>query len=263
MSRLLRIALVVALLIPLPLFAKRFCWLDFVDATYHSLLWLHEHMMAVFLLYGVLLGGAAIVRVARVHGGFVSLEELCSEPPERAVAAFLRAAHRFAIDPVRLVYVDVSAVFCFTIPGRRVVISKGFLETLDDDELELVASHEILHVRRHDATRALLWHIVFNALVVPGFDRLERELYSRRELRVDAVARLADPVRYDLLLARFREAGFCSSSPVAAFQNSPRSALPRALIAFSAVIPLVLLALLATSHIVVITDLAYLHSHHC
>ncbi|TAM59546.1 hypothetical protein EPN52_07595 [bacterium] len=262
MSRYLRAGLVALSLVPLGFFAKRFCWLDFVDVTYHGLLWLHEHMIAVFVVYGGLLVVAALLRVARVQGALLSIEELCSEPPAEVSAAFARAGERLESRPVAVIYVDVPAIFCFAIPGRRIVFSRGMLDALDATELDLVARHEVAHARRGDAIRALLWHLLFAGLVVPGFDALENALYRRRERYADAIARILDPPAYDALTARFQRAGLCSTAPVAAFQVA-RIPARKLSSAFASVTPFALVLLVALSHVAVVTHLAYLQIHHC
>ena len=259
-----RLLLIMMVCVPVGIFAERFCWFHFADMFYHGLLWLHSHIGVVFAAYAVLFAAAAIFRLARVYRHFVSLEELCSEPPPNVRQSLERAAYSLAVRSApKVVYVDVPGLFCFTILGGRVVISRGFLETLEGSELALVAQHEALHLQRKDAARALLWHLLFAALIVPGFEWLEYALYRNRERCVDQLTRVCNPQVYDGLIARFRKAGLYATTPAAPFQATPR--VPKTtfsrLFAFFA--PSALLMLAALSHVRVVMHLAYLQTHHC
>ena len=258
--RIARVLLFAVLLVPLGLLAGRFCSIDVVDPVYHGLLWLHEHLLILVVTFGAVSAATAILRFARISEQLRALEMLSSETPTAVARAFARVTYQRR--PAAVVYVDVPAVFCFAVFGRRVMISRGFTELLDDDELRLVAEHEVLHAERGDPLRALLWHLFFAALVVPGFDRLEAILYARRERAVDLRARSLDPPGYDALIERF-DTTMCGRAPVAAFRTSGLQAVQVVQALVPAAAPLAFLAMLLTSQILFTSNLSYLLAHHC
>ncbi len=256
-----RVLWLLIFLIPLGVLADRFCYFDFVDPFYHGLMYLHEELPIVFLVLAAMAAGAAIVRYVRTQGQLHALEALRSTPPAELQKAFASAAA--GRDEIDIVYVDVATAFCFTVFGGRVVISRGFVDLLDGNELRLVAEHETLHIRRGDPLRALLWHLLFAALIVPGFERLEDALYAGREREVDRFARHVDPPVYDGLVRRVGRA-ICGGTPGAAFRSlTPQDRASTVRMLAPAMIPIALLALLMVSHVLFVENLPYLTSHHC
>lgn len=249
--------------VPLGVFADRFCFVDFIDPTYHALLWLHVRLPLILVSLSLVSAAFAALRFTRIQGQLRALVALRSSPPAHVEDAFFSAAAYAGSHPLKLVYIAVPIPFCFTVFGGRIVVSRGLLDLLEPVELALIARHESLHVKARDPLKALLWHLVFAALIVPGFEPLEEVLYQRREREVDRRVNRAAPATYDRLLRRFRGA-MCRATPGASFRSiHPIAAgtVARALLPVS--VPAMLLLLLAASHIAFIDNLAYLQLHHC
>ena len=256
-----RVLWLVVFLIPLGVLADRYCYFNFTDPVYHALMWLHERLPVLFLCLAAISAGSAIIRYIRIQDRLRALEALRSTPSVGLQRAFANVdTGRDAID---LVYIDVPSAFCFTVFGGRVVISRGFSELLDNDELRLVAEHEALHIRRGDPLRALLWHLLFAALIVPGFERAEEALYARRERDVDTAARQVNPLMYDGLVQRVGRA-ICGGTPGAAFRSlAPQECVRTLRMLAPAMIPIALLTLLVASHVLFVKNLPFLTAHHC
>jgi Zn-dependent protease with chaperone function len=166
-------------LVPLGLFAGKYCWLDFVDPAYHSLLWLHQHMLTVVATLGALSIAAAVHRFARSQLGLRRLRRFAAEPPDRVARVFSAANLQWT-------YIQSDRSFCFTtFEGPTVFISSKLALELSEEQLAMVVDHERLHIVRKDPLRALLWHLFFAALIVPGFQGIEEALHRARETRVD------------------------------------------------------------------------------
>lgn len=260
--RLVRLLWVVLFILPLGLFANRLCYIDVVDPTYHALLWMHERMGYLFAGIALPSVSLAFARFVRIQGQLRALDTLRSPTPTHIREPFTQVAAAVGTRRFDIVYVDVPMVFCFSVFGGRVVISRGFSEALTGPELRLVAFHELHHIRAADPFKALIWHLVFAALIVPGLEPLEDGLYQRRERRIDLSVSIGDQTLYQSLLSRFRSA-MCAatpSAPLRAFEmpgkRALRTFLPTAL-------PVALLVLLVTSHVVFVQNLPYLRAHHC
>lgn len=259
--RFVRLLWILLFILPLGLLADRLCYLNIVDPTYHALVWMHERMGYVLLGLAMVSAAAAFARFLRIQGQLRSLETLRSETPSHIVYAFNEAATQFGVRASDVLYVDVPMVFCFAVFGGRIVISRGFASLLEASDLRLVVAHELLHLRARDPLKALLWHLFFAALIVPGLEPLEDALYQRRERCVDRSARALDAIAYDRLLAQFSST-MCTGTPSSAFrvvESAPsaiRGLLPTAL-------PLGALALLVASHVSFVQNLSYLQAHHC
>jgi Zn-dependent protease with chaperone function len=248
--------------LPLTMVANRGCEFPGVDGAYHSALWLHENLPTLFLIAGLLSVGAVIVQVARVRARAATLFSLESPMPSTVASAFKTEAVRLNMRIPRVAYLDVNHPLCFALVGVRpaIVLSRGFIQDLDDREIGLIVRHELLHVRHGDPTQGFAWHIAFAALLLPAFAGLERWLASRRELRTNLKAAAADPAIYaELLRSRARnQRDIC----VEAFAAAER---PRSL-ATALAQPLVVLAVLVAlvySHEWFLQHLEFLTSHHC
>lgn len=260
--RLVRILWVAFFILPLGFFADRLCYIDVVDPSYHALLWMHEHMGYLLFAFALLSVSLAFARFLRIQGQLRALDTLRSPAPTDVESAFMHAATKLRIRKCELLYVDVPMIFCFAVFGGRVVISRGFAELVSAPELRLVATHELLHLRAADPLKALIWHLLFAALIVPGLEPLEDALYQRRERRIDRTLTSLDEPLYESLLGRFRSA-MCTSTPSAAFRAFDvahsgvfRTFLPAAL-------PVALFAVVVTSHVIFVQNLPYLQTHHC
>ncbi len=260
--RFARILWPIVFLIPLGVFADRFCYVNLTDPIYHGLMWLHERLPQLVLMLGVLSVATAAIRYVRFQRKLRALVALRSDPPDAVRDAFDEAAgDRVAVD---VVYIDAEPSFCFSIISGRAVISRGFVELLRPEELRLIAEHEVLHIEHRDPMRAFLWHLLFAALIVPGFEALEAVLYNRRERATDRSSRRLDPATYDGLLRRFNST-MCNGAQGSAFRtSSERVSAASALRALApTALPTTLLILLFASQIHFVQNLSYLRTHHC
>lgn len=261
--RWVRLLWVFVFLLPLGFFADRLCFINVVDPSYHALLWMHERLGYVFAGFALISCGAALLRFARIQGQIRSLTTLRDATPQPVEGAFRAAAAAVGLRRLDVVYVRVPMVFCFSVFGGRVILSRGFIESIDSNELPLVALHEAVHVRYADPNKALLWHLLFAALIVPGFEGLEDALYQRRERGVDRFVSVIDELGYGALLERFNTS-LCLGTPAAAFRSAaPASAKMSLKPLLSAGVPASLLALLLLSHELMLRNLPYLQTHHC
>jgi len=251
-------------LVPLTLVAGRGCRVPGVDPAYHSVMWMHENLPVLYVAAAALAAVAVTVRIARARSRAVTLFALASPLPGALKEAFAAEGARLDVPAPELAYLDVSAPLCFALIGRRpsIVVSRGFVEDLDADELAMVARHELLHIRHHDPLRGFAWHLAFAALLLPAFTGLERWLTSRRELRtnLEAADADADPDRYArLLVSRARERRSLCIEAVGPPERN--RGLPSALAAPAMV--LVVLASLALSHAWFLEHLSDLSARHC
>ena len=248
-------------LFPLSVVAGRFCWFGPTDDAYHGLVALHRVLPQLVLAAALLSIATVLVRVWLVRDRLNMLSALSSHPPEPLVDAFVIEAGRLGVVVPHLVYVSAAAPLCFTGFGFRrseVFISRGFIRDLDAMELRLVAHHEIVHVRKRHAAWNFFWHVVFSALVLPGFDGIERALRLRREAQANVSAAEVAPAVYErLLLRRARE------RQTLCFEGqSERRPNGFSLLAAPAAVVLFFIAL-SVSHADFMHDLPYLVTHHC
>jgi len=249
-------------LLPLKLVSDRFCWFGPADDAYHGLVALHRVLPELIIAAGALSVFTVTLRVAKIRDRLKLLAALSSDPPETLLAAFGIEAHRLDVTVPRIVYVTTALPLCFAGLGLRrpdVFLSRGFVQGLSDVELRLVAHHELVHLRDRHPAWNFVWHVMFAALVLPGFGGLERILRQRRELVANISAARIDPTVYEQLLQRrARERrSLCSDGQKA----------PGRLSRFSAVVAPVAVAglfvALGLSHADFMHDLPYLVTHHC
>lgn len=262
MLRAVRWAWPLLFFLPLTLVANRGCEFPGVDFAYHTELWMHENLPALFLVAGLVAVVAVLVRVTRARAKAATLFSLSSPMPPLVLAAFEAEAAQLAISVPRVAYLDVTAPLCFAMFGLHpaVVLSRGFIDGLEESDVRMVVRHELLHVKHRDPSRGFAWHIGFAALLLPAFSELERWLAGRRELRTNLEAAEENPGHYaDLLRSRARSRDdLC----VEAFGHVER---PRSFTAAIAqpIVVLLVLGALAYSHAWFMEHLAFLSSHHC
>lgn len=261
--RVLRAFWPVVFLVPLSWWADRGCAYAGVDPLYHATIWVHERLgwFVGALALVALLVVVTKIGLARIRFG--RLLALAETPPARLDAAFARASDDLAVPLPRIAYLDVSARIATTVFGPVVLLSRGLIDAVDDEELELIARHELAHANRGDAAAGVLWHLAFSALLIPGFEPLERRLHTRRERVANAVAADGREADYVALLSRFARGGdLCSETGLGLEAAAPRP--EDAWLAWIA--PLAVLALvvaLPLSHLAFRQDLPYLLAHHC
>ncbi len=248
-------------LFPISIASDRFCSFALTDSAYHAYLALHLFLPQVLIVAAVVSIATVVFRVNLVRERLGVLTTLASEPPQAVREAFGREAERLRIAVPHLVYVSAALPICFTgfdfrLP--KIFVSRGFVDGLDDVELNLMAHHELVHVRDHDATWNVIWHVAFAALVLPGFNGIERAFRYRRELRANLVASQIDPLRYERLLARrARERrSLC-------FEGQAERTRSRVVDAIAPVAVLSFFLALFVSHADFMHELPYLVTHHC
>lgn len=134
----------------------------------------------------VALTGAVLLALLWAQLEYTRRELLASVDAERITAASHPALHarvtrlaKLADHPVPDVAVaDVSVPNSFAMGGIRsgtVVVSRGLLETLPEDELEAVLAHELVHLKNRDAAVMTLASFL-PALVSEEFSPLEDRL---------------------------------------------------------------------------------------
>ena len=273
MFRFIRIAWLMIFLIPLVPLAGRFCNLLPTDAIYHSLVFLHEQLPLIIAAFVTASAIATLIKLARVRGRIQSLLALASPLPGRIQVIAWREAQMLRMRLPQIVYLDVPEPLCFaSIGGPLVFLSRGFVEALSDDDLTLILRHEMTHVRHRDPLRGVLVHLAFGALLVPGFEAIERALYLMRESHADAVAAQYGPEKYDSLLARLssaskQEASICRGVTFDSSALLRTGDAARGPVAWMRLLPAGAAAALIvgvfTSHAFFDDHLNYLLTHHC
>lgn len=259
-------------LVPLVPLAGRFCNLVPTDAVYHSLVFLHERLPLIIGILAAASVTATLIKLTRARIRIRTLLALASSPPERLRSIASREARMLRMSAPRILYLDVAEPLCFsTIGGPLAILSRGFTASLSDDDLTLVLRHELAHIRHRDPLRGALVHLACGALLVPGFEAVERALYLRRESRADDVASECGAEKYHSLLIRLsgaashetaicREVAFGSPSP-------PREGSVRKSVSWTRFIPsgaaAALIIGVAASHAFFDDHLNYLLAHHC
>jgi len=243
------------------------------DAIYHSLVFLHERLPLIIAFLVTASAIATIVKLTRVRGRIRTLLEFSSSLPSRIQAIALREAQTLSMPMPRIVYLDVPQTMCFaTIGGPLIILSRGFVERLSDDDLTLVLRHEMTHVQHRDPLRGVLVHLAFGALLVPGFEAIERTLYIKRESHADVVAAQYSPERYNSLLSRLSRAStedssicrgvaFDGRAPLAAGDSGRRPLSWTRFIPSATAAALIVGVVL--SHAFFDNHLNYLLTHHC
>jgi len=201
-----------------------------------------------------------IARIVRVRTSLATLHTLASKAPQRLL--WVLRAQRIAVgtrEP-RLIFLDIETPLCYALMiGMTVLISRGFIDGLNPDELAIVVRPELVHGAQRGPLRGFCWHLAFAAPLVPGFDYIERWLYDRRERCATALAgTLADKTRFDEFARRVLGSELASErslGTVYAGALRPRTAHtnPRAA---------VLVALFA-SHWIFSKTMPVLERHHC
>jgi Zn-dependent protease with chaperone function len=270
--RVIRFAWPLVFLIPLAPFAGRFCNLVPTDAIYHSLVFLHERLPLIIGILVVASVTVTLTKLARVRSRIQTLLALASPSPERIKAIAGREAPMLRMPLPRIIYLDVAESLCFaTIGGPLIILSRGFVEPLSDDDLTLVLRHELAHIRHRDPLRGIIVHLVCAALLVPGFEAIERALYLKRESQADHVGSKLSPEKYYSLLVRLsqvssQDASICRgvSYGLASQRNGDSARSP---ISWTRFVPsgaaAALIVGVAASHAFFDEHLNYLLTHHC
>jgi Zn-dependent protease with chaperone function len=250
-------------LVPLSWWADRGCEFAGVDPLYHATLWIHERLGLFVGALALISAGVVVAQIVIARARFSRLRSVAEPVPERMQRALERASATLGVAVPRVLYVDLAAPIATTVFGRTVILSRGFVEPLNDADLELVARHEAAHVRHGDATAGALWHLTFAALLIPGFEPLERRLHARRERSANVAAAEGMEERYLSLVARIsRGAELCAGARLG-LEAAARRPEDRWLVWVAPLAVACLAIALPLSHAAFRHDLPYLLSHHC
>ena len=253
----------VVFLIPLSWWAERGCSLAGVDPLYHTTVWVHERLGWFVAVFAAISAAVVIAKIAIARRRFARLQTVAEPMPARLQRALERASADFGIAVPRVLYLELAVPIATTVSGSTILLSRGFIEPLDDGDLELVVRHEVAHVRRSDAGAGVLWHLAFAALLIPGFEPLERRLHARRERAANVAAAEDREDRYVALVARVsRGSSLCADAQLG-LEAAARRPGDRWLMWFAPLAVACLAVALPLSHAEFRHDLPYLLSHHC
>ncbi len=252
---------------PLWIVLDRLCWSAPTHFLLHATMALHERLPAIIAAAAAVSLAVIAWKLGRVNANLRTLRALAGPLPNALHAAVASQAASLDMREPPVIYLDVATPICYTIvPGPSILLSRGFVEQLAQGDLDHVVRHELVHVRRRDPQRGLLWHLLFSALLVPGFGDLERWLYDRRERHTNELAGTLDRDRYASLSLRVREAESvfeCSLGRSYAGALAPRRKECKPLVFLRPALATALFAALLVSHAVFMNALPFLERHHC
>ncbi|BDE07210.1 hypothetical protein WPS_24860 [Vulcanimicrobium alpinum] len=253
----------VVFLVPLSWWADRGCGLAGVDPLYHATVWVHERLGWFIGALAATSAGVVVAKIVVARMRFARLGHVAEPLPGRVRAAFERASVALGVAVPTVLYVDLAAPIATTVFGRTIVLSRGFVEPLEDADVELVARHELVHVRHADATAGVLWHLLFAALLIPGFEPLERRLHAGRERSANVIAAAGGEERYVALLVRLAHGTNLCVEARLGLEAAARRPEDRWLVWAAPLAVTSLAVALPISHAAFRHDLPYLLAHHC
>jgi Zn-dependent protease with chaperone function len=118
------------------------------------------------------------------------VEEL-SEPEDAVVDMARRMAKDFRISVLRMLMSPSGVPFAYSLGGAEgfMIISRGLLAQLDEDEVETVLAHELAHVKNNDMGLSTIIAVYRRVLFFDPFIRLlERAIYSEKEFSADELS---------------------------------------------------------------------------
>ncbi len=253
----------VIFLIPLSWWAERGCRLAGVDPLYHTTLWIHERLGWFVAALAIVSAAVVVGKIVVARIRFTRLKLLAEPLPARLQHAIERVSAELGVAVPTVLYLDIAAPIATTVFRRTILFSRGFAEPLDDADLELVTRHEIAHVQRRDATAGMLWHLAFAALLIPGFEPLERRLHAQRERAANVTAANGRQERYLSLVGRIAHGADLCAEARLGLEAASRRPADRWLMWFAPAAAIALAVALPVSHAAFRHDLPYLLSHHC
>jgi hypothetical protein len=253
----------VLFLVPLSWWADRGCNYAGVDPLYHATVWMHERLGWFVVALAAISVLTVLVKIVLARQRLAGLLKLAEPLPARTRRCFESAAAEMNVVLPRVAYLDVGERVATTVFGPVILLSRGFAEPLDDEELMLVARHELVHASKRDAGAGVLWHLVFVALLLPGFEPLERRLHAARERRANIAAAAGREEAYLSVLARMaRGAALCEGGNIG-LEAPARRPRDRWLAWVTPSLIVLLAVALPLSHVEFMHDLPFLLIHHC
>ena len=226
-------------------------------------LWVHERLGWFVALLAAASVITVVVKIIVARRRFANLLDLAEVAPTRVTRAFSRAAAELGVAVPKIAYLDVTDRIATTVFGPVILLSRGFSDALDDTELLLVARHELVHASQHHATVGVVWHLTFAALLLPGFEPLERRLHALRERHANTVAAAAREEPYLKLIARVAGGAVLCAGAGLGLEASSRRAADRWLMWIAPALLVLLAVSLPLSHAEFLHDRTYLLAHHC
>jgi len=113
------------------------------------------------------------------------------EPEGPVVDLAKRMAKDFGASALRVLLSPGEVPFAYSVGGSEgvIVISKGLVAQLDEDEVETVLAHELAHVKNHDTGLNAIIAVYGRVLFFDPFIRLlERAVYTENEFSADEVS---------------------------------------------------------------------------
>jgi Zn-dependent protease with chaperone function len=100
-------------------------------------------------------------------------------------------AKDFGISALRILESPTGVPFAYSVGGAEsvMVVSKGLVAQLDDDEVQTVLAHELAHVKNHDTALNTVVAVYRKVLFFDPFIRLmERSICSEKEFSADELS---------------------------------------------------------------------------
>lgn len=268
--RWIRILWPAVFLIPLGFWAGRYCSLSLTDPIYHALLAAHVHIAMIWAALAILSLGTATVRVFVLEQQVGTLLKFRSEPSQNVQAIF-EEVKSWLETSAELIVLDLPNPIAFPLWRKNaIVVSEGMFRGLKASGARLVLLHELEHLRRNDQWRALLWHVLFALLILPGFGAVEQLLNRKRERAVDAICGSDSPDTYANLLLRGSTrrdklyGSICTSNVgvpgLTGLNAEPEYLADRTL---PAALSVLVLGLVVLSQLLFFSTLPFLETHHC
>lgn len=155
-----------------------------------------EDLAAVRTVFSLAL--LASIVVATLLSAFVTLKvpgaiarrlvEELGEPEGAVVDMARRMAKDFSVSLLRMLMSPSEVPFAYSLGGAEgvMVVSRGLLAQLDEDEVETVVAHELAHVKNNDTGLSTIMAVYRRVLFFDPFIRLlERAIYSEKEFSAD------------------------------------------------------------------------------
>jgi hypothetical protein len=253
----------VLFLVPLSWWADRGCNYAGVDPLYHATVWMHERLGWFVVALAAISVLTVLVKIVLARRRLSRLLKLSEPLPARIRRCFEFAAAEMNVVLPRVAYLDVGERVATTVFGPVILLSRGFAEPLNDADLALVARHELVHASKRDAGAGVLWHLAFVALLLPGFEPLERRLHAARERRANILAAAGREEAYLSVLSRVaRGAALCEGGNIG-LEAAARRPGDRWLAWVTPSLIALLAVALPLSHAEFVHDLPFLLTHHC
>lgn len=140
------------------------------------------------------------------------------------------------VDRVEIIDQEKPAAFCHGYIFPRIIISRGMMQLLDQDELRAVLAHEKYHLVYRDPLRLLLFHTAATVFFfIPGLKRLFTDFQTQLELAADEMAINEKQDRKHLASALYALLEYQESQPVSFVLSFYGNTMERRIEALSAV----------------------------